>query len=155
MRDWEGREATRSSRKSGNLACCNGKRPHQLREKSKWRQSKQALQLSSLDALDLPMEIGGVFVFSHKKAQKAHKLFVWKEGQIHEKNFCFDLAGRSEHCNDPGTDRKWCNQWLHKGSARGERAGCDGQALWTRSHLQSRNGDRRERCVQLQESRAR
>src|ERR1051325_10098058 len=70
MRDWEGREATRSSRKSGNLACCNGKRPHQLREKSKWRQSKQALQLSSLDALDLPMESGGVFIFSHKRHRK-------------------------------------------------------------------------------------
>jgi hypothetical protein len=27
-------------------------------------------QLSSLDALDLPVEIEGVFVFSHEKAQK-------------------------------------------------------------------------------------
>ena len=41
----------------------------------------QVFQLSSLDALDLPVEIEGVFVFSHKKPQKAHKLFVWKEGQ--------------------------------------------------------------------------
>jgi hypothetical protein len=81
MRDWEGREATRSSRKSGNLACCNGKRPHQLRERASGVRVNQVFQLSSLDALDLPVEIEGVFVFSHKKAQKAHKLFVWKEGQ--------------------------------------------------------------------------
>ena len=48
--------------------------------KGQWRQRNQ-VELSSLDALDLPVEIEGVFVFSHKKAQKAHKLFVWKEGQ--------------------------------------------------------------------------
>ena len=95
MRDWEGREATRSSRKSGNLACCNGKRPHQLREKSKWRQSKQALQLSSLDALDLPMEIGGVFVFSHKKAQKHKIVCVGKRVKSNEGNLDIDIVGSS------------------------------------------------------------
>ena len=40
--------------------------------KSQWRQRNQ-VQLSSLDALDLPLEIEGVFYFGHKKAQSVLK----------------------------------------------------------------------------------
>jgi hypothetical protein len=37
--------------------------------KGQWRQRNQ-VELSSLDALDLPMEIEGVFYFANEKAQK-------------------------------------------------------------------------------------
>ena len=43
------------------------KRPQQLRERASG--VRELGRPSSLDALDLPMEIEGVFYFDHKKAQ--------------------------------------------------------------------------------------
>jgi hypothetical protein len=51
------------------------------------------LQTSSLDALDLPMEIGGVFVFSHKKAQKHKIVCVGKRVKSNEGNLDIDIVG--------------------------------------------------------------
>ena len=45
--------------------------------KGQWRQRVLGLEISSLDALDLPMEIEGVFCFGHKR----HKSVPVKESQ--------------------------------------------------------------------------
>src|SRR6185369_9015092 len=70
-RDWEGREAMRSSRKSGNLACCNGS-DHSSSGKGPVASELISRNYRVLDALDLPLEIEGVFCL----AMKRHK-FVW------------------------------------------------------------------------------
>src|SRR5690242_10452658 len=98
------------------------------------------LQLSSLDALDLPTEIEGVFCLATKRHKKTHNCCCGKRVKFHQKSHRFDgncirYRRRSARTNS----RR--NQWLHEGSAGREWAGCDGPALRARSELQSRDCD--------------
>ncbi|MEN3330624.1 MAG: hypothetical protein V7638_5431 [Acidobacteriota bacterium] len=48
--------------------------------KGQWRQRNQ-VELSSLDALDLPMEIEGVFIFAAKRHKKHKSVFCERESK--------------------------------------------------------------------------
>src|SRR5690348_15405024 len=74
------REATR--RKSGNLACCNGSDHMSSGKEQVASVRNYLLQLSSLDALDLPTEIEGVFCLATKRHKKHITVSVERESNF-------------------------------------------------------------------------
>ena len=117
--------------------------------KSSGVSSQLAKNLSSLDALDLPTEIEGVFVLATKRHKK-HNCLCGKRVKTMRRVVVSILITLIVVGAAASTNSRRCNQWLHKRSAGRECAGRDGQALRSRAQLQSRYGDGFERRVQLQ-----